>query len=143
MDKYEMACKLMRSFPESFINYRGEFIAHKKSNTYLIFSNCETLKDLQCKVLEWFSRAAYKTEPDYTDKSNNKFHRFMLDGVNDFLGTTFTFDDMELIYTYLGNAVNHSLTLKFVESGYDMEVLEKKSSVPMLTEKDESGLVEE
>ena len=126
MDKFEMSLKLMQSFPDSFLNPKGEFIAHKRSNTYLIFANCETLMDLQCKILEWFSRAAYKTEPYYTDKSNNKFHRFMLDGINDFLGTEFTFDDMELIYTYLGNAVNHSLTVEFVESGYDMEILRKK-----------------
>ena len=123
MDKFEMSLKLMQSFPGSFITTNGEFIAHKKSNTYLVFTNCETLKDLQCKILEWFSRAAYKTEPYYTDKSNDKFHRFMLDGVNDFLCTAFTFDDMDLIYTRLGNACNHELTVKFVDSGYDMEVL--------------------
>lgn len=123
MDKYEVALKLMRCFPRSFINHNGEFIAHAKSNTYLIFDNCGSELDLNCKVLEWFSRAAFKTEPYYTDKSNDKFHRFMLDGVNDFLGTAFTFDDMELIYTYLGNAVHHELTVKFVESGYDLEVL--------------------
>lgn len=125
MDKFEVSLKLMRSFPDSFINPRGEFIAHRKSNTYLIFANCETLKDLQCKILECFSRAAYKTEPYYTDKSNNKFHRFMLDGINDFLGTAFTFDDMELIYTYLGNACNHALTVKFVDSGYDLDILRR------------------
>ena len=100
----------------------------KKSNTYLVFTNCESLKDLQCKVLEWFSRSAHKTKPYSTDKANNKFHRFMLDGVNDFLGTAFTFDDMELIYTYLGNACNHALTVKFVESGYDMDILRKKAA---------------
>ena len=126
MDKFEMALKIMRSFPGSFFIYNGEFIAHKKSNTYLVFANCETLKDLQCKVLEWFSRAAYKTEPYYSTSANAKFHRFMLDGVNDFLGTAFTFDDMELIYTYLGNACNHALTVKFVESGYDMDILRER-----------------
>lgn len=127
MDKMEMALRLMRSFPGSFINHNFEFIAHKRSNTYLIFTDCETWKDLQCKVLEWLSRAAYKTEPYYTDKSNNKFHRFMLDGVNDFLGTSFTFDDMELIYTLLGNEVRPALTVKFVNSGFDMEVLRNES----------------
>jgi hypothetical protein len=30
---------------------------------------------------------------------------------------------MDLIYTYLGNAVHHDLTLRFVRSGYDLEVL--------------------
>lgn len=123
MDKYEVAKKLMRCFPRSFINHHGEFIAHLKSNTYLIFDNCEDEQELNCKVLEWLSRAAYKTEPYYSVSANNKFHRFMLDGVNAFLGTAFTFDDMELIYTYLGNSCHHDLTIKFVESGYDMEVL--------------------
>lgn len=128
MDKSEMSLKLTKSFPGSFFIPNGEFIAHKKSNTYLAFANCETEQDLQCKILEWFSRAAYKTEPYYMDKSNDKFHRFMLDGVNDFLGTAFTFDDMELIYTYLGNACNHALTVKFVESGYDLDILRKKAA---------------
>ena len=123
MDKYELAKKLMRCFPGSFINYEGEFIAHRTSNTYLIFDTCENEQELKYKVLEWFSRAAFKTEPYDSNKSNHKFNRFMLDGVNAFLGTAFTFDDMELIYTYLGNAINHDLTIKFVESGYDMEVL--------------------
>lgn len=123
MDKIEMAKKLMAAFPDSFIYQNGEFIAHKKSNTYLVFENCKTLEEVQCKVLEWFSRAAYKTEPYYTDRSNAKFHQFMLDGINKFLGTAFSFDDMDLIYTYLGNAIHHDLTLAFVRSGYDMEVL--------------------
>lgn len=123
MDKLEMAKALMACWPQSFIYRNGEFIAHRRSNTYLIFENCETMEDLQCKVLEWFSRAAYKTQCYDTDRSNKKFHQFMLDGINKFLGTTFSFDDMELIYTYLGNACNHKLTVDFVRSGYDMYLL--------------------
>lgn len=123
MDKYEMAKKIMACFPQSFVNYHGEFIAHAKSNTYLVLDNCETLEDLQCKVLEWFSRAAHKTQTYNTAKANKKFHQFMLDGINTFLGTAFDFDDMDLIYTYLGNAVHHDLTVRFVRSGYDLEVL--------------------
>lgn len=123
MDKLEMAKMLMACWPGSYIYRNGEFIAHQRSNTYLIFENCETMEDLQCKVLEWFSRAAYKTEPYYTDKSNNKFHKFMLDGINKFLGTAFNAYDMDLIYTYLGNACNHKLTLEFVRSGYNMQLL--------------------
>lgn len=123
MDKYEVAKKLMRCFPQSFINYRGEFIAHQKSNTYFIFDYCEDEQEVNCKVLEWLSRAAHKTAPFRTAKLNNELHQFVLDGINSFLGTDFTFYDMDLIYTYLGNAVNRNLTIKFVESGYDMEVL--------------------
>lgn len=123
MDKYEMAKKIMACFPQSFINSKGEFIAHARSNTYLVLDNCKTPEDLQCKVLEWFSRAAHKTQPYHADKSNKKFHQFMLDGINTFLGTAFDFYDMDLIYTYLGNAVNHDLTVEFVRSGYDMSML--------------------
>lgn len=123
MDKFERAKKLMRCFPGSFINQDGEFIAHKKSNTYLVFDHCENLQSLAVAVIEWLSRAAYKTEPYKTDAANEKFHQFMLDGINRFLGTSFTFDDMELIYIYLGNGVNHSLAVQFVESNCNMDVL--------------------
>lgn len=123
MDKYEMAKKIMACFPQSFINYKGEFIAHARSNTYLVLDNCETLEDLQCKVLEWFSRAAHKTQPYRSQKSNADFHSFILAGINEFLGTRFDIRDMDLIYTHLGNAVNHDLTVRFVRSGYDLEVL--------------------
>lgn len=123
MNKYEMATALMACFPHSFITGRGEFIAHEKSNTYLVFDTCETLLDLQCKVIEWLSRAAYKTEPYRSKRSNDEFHRFILAGVNAFLGTAFTYDDMDLIYTYMGNACNHKLTEDFVKSDFDMQFL--------------------
>ena len=122
MDKYETAIKLMRCFPGSFINQNGEFIAHGKSNTYLDLQSCHTLQDLQCKILEWLSRAAFKTAPYRSEMTNQKFHRLMLAGINEFLGTNFTKNDMELIYTHLGNGIQHDLTVEFVESGYDMEI---------------------
>ena len=50
----------------------------------------------------------------------------MLDGINMFLHTDFSFDDMEIIYTYLGNACNHKKTIRFIESGYDMHVLTER-----------------
>jgi hypothetical protein len=123
MTKEEMASKLLECFPKSFINYQGEFIAHKKSNTYLIFDKCETMQDLAVAVFEWFSRAAHKTAPYYSDYHNAKFNRFMLDGINRLLGTSFTAEDMDPIYTHMGNGVNHTLTVEFVASGYDMEIL--------------------
>ena len=49
----------------------------------------------------------------------------MLDGINMFLNTDFSKEDIDLIYTYLGNACNHNRTLEFVRSGYDMELLRK------------------
>ncbi len=115
--------KLAKAFPKSFINGELEFIAHREANQYFRLEDCECEFDVKCKVLEWFSRGAYKTEPFYDYNKNEKFHKFMLDGINSFLGTTFSYEDMEIIYTYLGNRCNHTKTEKFIESGYDMEVL--------------------
>ena len=123
MVSWEVIQKLCNSFNRSFINGEGEFIAHVKGNQYFILRTCETELDVKCKVLEWFSRGAYKTEPYRTAKKNDEFHEFMLNGINKFLGTEFDTFDIEDIYTYLGNACNHDKTVAFIESGYIMTVL--------------------
>lgn len=123
MDKWAVAKDLMHSFPNSFVNRCGEFIAHREANEYFILESCETEMDVKCKVLEWFSRGAYKTVPFGSRVKNDRFHQFMLDGINTYLATNFTEDDMEVIYTRLGNGVNRALAMKFVESGYNLELL--------------------
>ena len=65
---WELIQRLMNCFPSSFINQQGEFIAHKEANQYFILRNCENEMDVKCKVIEWFSRAAFKTEPFRTVK---------------------------------------------------------------------------
>lgn len=125
----EMACckyYLLKSFPESFINERDEFIAHKRSNTYICLGYCKNPIDIKCKVLEWFSRPASKGIPYSHEWRNRQFRKFILDGINDFLETDFTESDMEEIYQYLGNAINHEKTVRFVESGYDFKVLKEE-----------------
>lgn len=114
--------KLARAFPNSFINTALEFIAHKEANEYFRLEDCENEFDVKCKVLEWLSRGTHKTCPFNSNIKNERFHNFMLNGVNDFLGTDFTEDDMEIIYTYLGNRCNHDRTVKFINSGYDMSI---------------------
>ena len=118
--------KLAHAFPRSFINTALEFIAHKEANEYFRLEDCETEFDVKCKVLEWLSRGAYKTCPFNSNQKNEKFHNFMLNGINDFLGTDFTEDDIVIIYTYLGNCCNHERTVKFINSGYDMAVLRRR-----------------
>lgn len=129
--EWKNACRLrlLADFDGSFFNERDEFIAHRYSNTYFIFSNCETELDVKCKVLEWLSRSAYKGIPYSQEWRNKKFRKFMLDGINMFLHTDFTFDDMEDIYTYLGNACNHKRTIDFIESGYDMKFFKRLKEV--------------
>lgn len=116
--------KLMRCFPRSYINCEGEIIFHEYANEYFILRNCETELDIKCKVVEWLSRS-YKQQPYRTPSKNIEYQTFMRNGINEYLGTNFTKDDLCRIYSYLGNACNHEKTIKFVNSGYDMRVLDK------------------
>ena len=50
----------------------------------------------------------------------------MIDGINKYIGTNFDFEDMDIIYTTLGNDVNRPLCEKFIDSGYDMNILISK-----------------
>lgn len=127
MVEWDIIKKLMKAFPRSFIIATGdgeaEFIAHREANSYFRLIDCNTEFDVKCKVLEWLSRDAHKTAPFGSDRKNREFNKFILDGLNNYLGTNFTFEDMDEIYTYLGNRCNHKKTVKFILSGYDMSVL--------------------
>lgn len=72
---------------------------------------------MSAKVIEWLSREASKS----LSRASQKYH---LDGINKFFGTSFTQEEMIKIYTYLGNAINHELTLKFMRGGYDLRVID-------------------
>lgn len=121
----QIVLDLMKCFPNSFVNYNGEFIAHQKANEYFILKSCKNDFEVKCKVLEWFSRSAFKGVLYNQDKKNQEFRKFMLDGINNFLGTNFDKGDIELIYTVLGNEVNRSLTECFILNNYDMSTLRK------------------
>lgn len=77
-----------------------------------------TPDEFKAEVIEGVSRFAFKA---FT-KPLRKEH---LDGINKLLDTKFTPEDMEYIYTNLGNGINHELCMKFVKSGYDLKVIEE------------------
>lgn len=116
----EIRTALLAAFPGSFINPQDEFIARPRTNQYIIFGDCGAPEDVEAKVLEWFSRPAYKTEPYSQAWRNRKFHEFMLAGVNAFLDTNFTEEDMAVIYGRLGNRIRHDLTMEFI--AHDMDI---------------------
>lgn len=120
----EIIKSLEDCFPLSFINHLGEFIAYPRTNLYFNLATCENLLDVKCKVLEWFSRDASKAMPFRGEWRNEEYRSTIREGINDFLGTDFSLEDMLTIYQYLGNRINHDLTVKFVKSGYDMSVFE-------------------
>lgn len=127
-DMEEARAKLLECFPGSFINVRDEFIAHPRTNQYFLLNNCQTVEDIEAKVLEWLSRPAFKTQPYSQEWRNRRFHEFMLAGVNAFLDTDFSEDDMELIYTYMGCGIKHSLMVEFIN--HDMSMMWLKNHIP-------------
>lgn len=53
--------KLMILFDESFINYRNELILYPRTNLYISLNNINNEIDLEYKIIEDFSRDAYKS----------------------------------------------------------------------------------
>lgn len=117
---------LLDLFPNSFINEEQEFIAEPRTNLYFLLSNCNSLLDIKCKILEWFSRDACKTRPFRSDLQNKEYQDNIREKINEFLGTDFTRDEMMDIYSQLGNNVNRQLCIEFIESGYNMKLLDVK-----------------
>lgn len=122
----EYVTDLLKIFPNSYVNSGQEFIAVPKTNLYFILENCNSLLDIKCKVLEWFSRDAYKAQPFRNNWRNEEYQDGIREKINDFLGTDFTREDMEIIYCKLGNAIRHNLTIKFINSGYDIKLLKEE-----------------
>ena len=116
LENDELRNRFRAAFPRFFINHNLEAIVHPRRNTYFLLAGVDTEKDLTAKILEWLSREAGKS----VNRESQKYH---LSGINAFLGTNFTQDEMMEIYTYLGNCCNHQKTIRFIDSGYDLAVL--------------------
>lgn len=111
------------AFPKTIINENMEVIVEPKANEYFLTADCYTKEDIQAKVLEWLSRGACKTEPYQSKRKNQEFREYMQNGINEYLEMDFTQEEFEKIYQYIGNRVDHSKTIKFIKSGFDMNVL--------------------
>jgi len=113
----DIVTDLLAAYPHHWVNCAGEFIANEKWDFYFNLRTCKDDMEIGCKVLEWFSRPAYKDD-------RQKVREYMTNGLESFFHRAFTRGEIETIYTHLGNKVNRDLTLKFLESGFDMKVLE-------------------
>lgn len=120
--------KLTKAFPNSFVNQSLEFVVDKKSRAYFRLEDCETELDIKCKVLEWLSRTASKGIVYRRDKLNTEYQDNLRIYINYYLGTDFTKEDIDEIYTRLGNSCNHTLTIAFINSGYNMDVLKEREN---------------
>ena len=120
--------KIMSAFPHSFIKYyvNGGFEITLDEKNVLWFSLGEIASDLELKrrFISAVSRC-YKTEPYRTSKRNIEWQQKYISAFNKALGTKFNIYELEDIYTYLGNGCNKPIAIKFIESGYDLNVLKQ------------------
>jgi hypothetical protein len=105
-------------FPKSFINHSNEIILEPRNNVYFRLDNVDSELEFKCKMFAWVSRPIAK-------ELNKYWAPRVLESFNDLLRTNFTKDEMYLIYDRLGNDVNRQLTIQFIESGYDLEILRR------------------
>ena len=108
--------RIFNAFPKAFINRHNEMIIYPRVNTYFLLGNVNNELELECKVLEYCSREASKG----INKTSRNYH---FNGICDFFNRIFTQEEMDLIYTKLGNGIKRKLCIKYIESGFDLEVL--------------------
>ena len=120
--------KIMSAFPHSFIKYyvNGGFEITLDEKNVLWFSLGEIESDIELKrrFISAVSRC-YKTEPYRNSKRNIEWQQKHISAFNKTLGTKFNIDEITYIYTYLGNGCNKPIAIKFIESGYDLNVLKQ------------------
>lgn len=117
--------ELLGLFPRSFINAKLEVILIPKTNTYFSLEGVQSRRDIIAKLLMWCSRSIAKGQPFRSETGNNVFRELAKRSLNHYLGTLLTDEDMALIYQRLGNGINPELTYRFIDSGFDMGVLDE------------------
>ena len=121
----EIIHRLKCCFPKGYMNFNNEFIAHRQANrnygcACCALRNCTNAEEVICAAIESFSYDCCKSRPFKSSDVNVDFRQYMIDGMNDFLGTAFTENEFATIYVHLGNRADRQLTLLFVDSGYNV-----------------------
>lgn len=115
--------KLLGLFPRSYINQNLEVILIPKTNTYFNLEGVGSRRDIIAKLLMWCTRTIAKGQPFRNKKRNDMYREVTKRALNYYLGTLFSDEDINLIYQRLGNGINQDLTYSFIDSDFDMEVL--------------------
>lgn len=115
----------MQIFPNCFINHNNEIILIPKFNVYTLPDDVETDEDFKVKLCEWLSRDCCCALRYSQQKRLKRYWQDNTNAFNQICGTNFTVEQMDYIYTYLGNGVKHELTRQFVRSGFDRSVIER------------------
>ncbi len=123
MKQLEIVKKAMSLFKGSFINANNEIILIPKFNIYFMLDDVNNESDFKKKLCEYFSRSCCCSLVYTKSIANKKYHEENCNKFNAICGTQFTVADMEPVYTLLGNGCNHRLASEFVESNFNLDVL--------------------
>lgn len=102
--------------PNIFINKRNELIVEPKNNIYFRLDDVSSELDLKCKIIAWLSRPSCKGVSNYYQKKIRNIF-------NEYLGTNFNKNEIEIIYSYLGNDCNRSKTIEFINNKFDLTTI--------------------
>lgn len=106
----------------SFINYNYELILDVKHNFYFRLEDVTSKHDIERKLLSSLSRPSIK---GVKPKRQERYQKLL----NELLETSFTREDLELIYTHIGAGANRPLADRFVESRFDLDILREKHAL--------------
>ena len=123
MRMLESVQKALKHLNGSFINHNNEIILIPKFNVYILLDDVETDNDFKVKLCEWFSRDCCCALRYSQNKRLERYYQENIEAFNFICGTNFTKEQVEQIYTKLGNGIKHELTKKFVKSGFDLSVI--------------------
>lgn len=115
--------KLLRLFPESYINQNLEVILIPKTNTYFRLEGVGSRRDIIAKLFMWCTRTISKERPYKQELRNFQYRYDNTVRLGRYVGKIITTEMVDLIYQKLGNGVRPELTYKFIDSDLDMEVL--------------------
>lgn len=117
-----MVCSLSNGMPV-IITIRHDCL--ETTTYYTLLDDVETDEDFKIKLCEWLSRDCCCALRYSNQKRLNRYYQENTDRFNQICGTNFTVEQMDFIYTYLGNGVKHELTKQFVSGGFDLAIIER------------------
>lgn len=97
---------MMRYFPGSFINYKGELILDLNSNSYFNAKDCETKLDLVVKFVHYVSRDCIKgTSANIQKKLQN--------GFCEYINKNISVSEFENMYQVYGNGLSEDTVYQY------------------------------
>lgn len=125
MKMLESVQKALKHLKGSYINHNNEIILIPKFNVYTMLDDVNSDDDFKVKLCEWFSRDCCCALRYCYKKTLDKYYQENTDAFNFICETNFTVEQMNYIYTYLGNGIKHELAKNFVKSGFNLSVIDK------------------